>query len=240
MWSVVEMAVAISSDKVGIKKWKELLSRRKQCSIHTVKPMLIIGKFDVHGAVSASALYTLFQDSLQALQNLQLNLSLSNVLLAATAAGNLLGLSDLRLDGLGAEVLDGVSLNSVDAHGRVGLNDGESTGKEELLAAATVLDDLNQTGLQLLDGGNVVGENTHLSGLGGDVDLDDILGLVDGLVGESQAQLDLVRGSIGIGSSLQRDAESCGTSSQSSAGDAEGVHDGWCCQLVVMRINRGH
>lgn len=28
----------------------------------------------------------------------------------------------------------------------------------------------------------MVGENTHLSGLGGDVDLDDILGLVDGLL----------------------------------------------------------
>lgn len=53
---------------------------------------------------------------------------------------------------------------------------------EELLAAATVLDDLNQTGLQLLNGGNVVGEDTHLSGLGGDVDLNNILGLVDGLL----------------------------------------------------------
>lgn len=27
----------------------------------------------------------------------------------------------------------------------------------------------------------MVGENTHVTGLGGDVDLDDILGLVDGL-----------------------------------------------------------
>lgn len=52
---------------------------------------------------------------------------------------------------------------------------------EELLAAAALLDDLDQTGLQLLDGGDVVGEDTHLSGLGGEVDLDDILGLVEGL-----------------------------------------------------------
>jgi hypothetical protein len=33
----------------------------------------------------------------------------------------------------------------------------------------------------LLDGRNVVGENTHLTRLGGNVDLDHILGLVDGL-----------------------------------------------------------
>ncbi len=52
---------------------------------------------------------------------------------------------------------------------------------EELLAASALLNDFDKTGLQLLDGGNVVGEDTHLSGLGGDVDLDDILRLVDGL-----------------------------------------------------------
>lgn len=45
---------------------------------------------------------------------------------------------------------------------------------EELLAGTTLLDDLNETGLELLNGGDVVGENTHLSGLGGDVDLDTI------------------------------------------------------------------
>lgn len=52
---------------------------------------------------------------------------------------------------------------------------------EELLAVAALLDDLDQTGLQLLNGGDVVGEDTHLSRLGGEVDLDDILGLVEGL-----------------------------------------------------------
>jgi hypothetical protein len=59
---------------------------------------------------------------------LELNLGLSNVLLATAAAGNLLGLGDLVADGLGAEVLQGVSLDSVDAQGRVGLDSGESTG----------------------------------------------------------------------------------------------------------------
>lgn len=134
---------------------------------------------------------------------LQLNLCLSNVLLAATAARNLLRLSDLGADSLGAEVLQRVRLDGVDAQGRVGLDNGESTGHcvkmhsvslcatvslhsgskrtEELLAAARLLDDLDQTGLQLLDGGHVVGEDTHISGLGGQVDLDDILGLVEGL-----------------------------------------------------------
>ena len=52
---------------------------------------------------------------------------------------------------------------------------------EEALAVATLLDDLDQTRLELLDGGHVVGQNTHLSGLGGNVDLDDILGLEDRL-----------------------------------------------------------
>lgn len=42
---------------------------------------------------------------------------------------------------------------------------------EELLAAASLLNDLNKTGLELLDGGNVAGEDTHLAGLGGDVHL---------------------------------------------------------------------
>lgn len=43
---------------------------------------------------------------------------------------------------------------------------------EELLGSTTLLNDLHETGLELLNRGNVVGENTHLSGLGGNVDLD--------------------------------------------------------------------
>lgn len=55
---------------------------------------------------------------------------------------------------------------------------------EELLAATGLFNDLNQAGLKLLDRRNVVGEDTHFSGLGGHVDLDNILGLVDGLLRE--------------------------------------------------------
>ena len=51
---------------------------------------------------------------------------------------------------------------------------------EELLGSI-LLDNVDKTGLQLLNDGNVVGQNTHLARVGGDVDLDDILGLVDGL-----------------------------------------------------------
>ena len=48
-----------------------------------------------------SRLYTdLLEGGLQALENLKLNLGLSNVLLAAATAGNLLGLGDLVPDGL--------------------------------------------------------------------------------------------------------------------------------------------
>lgn len=46
---------------------------------------------------------------------------------------------------------------------------------EELLAGTALLHDLNETGLELLDGGNVVGKDTHLTGLGGDVDLDTVV-----------------------------------------------------------------
>lgn len=46
---------------------------------------------------------------------------------------------------------------------------------EELLAGTAFLHDLNETGLKLLDGGNVVGKDTHLTGLSGDVDLDTVV-----------------------------------------------------------------
>lgn len=60
--------------------------------------------------------------------HLQLNLRLSDILLAAAAVGDLLCLGDLGTDSLRAEVLEGISLNSVDAQGRVGLNNGKATG----------------------------------------------------------------------------------------------------------------
>lgn len=45
----------------------------------------------------------------------------------------------------------------------MGLMAGSGKRTEELLAAAALLDNLNQTGLELLNGRDVVGENTHLS-----------------------------------------------------------------------------
>jgi hypothetical protein len=45
---------------------------------------------------------------------------------------------------------------------------------EELLGATTLLNDLNETGLQLFDRRNVVGKDTHLTRLGGNVDLDTV------------------------------------------------------------------
>lgn len=52
---------------------------------------------------------------------------------------------------------------------------------EELLSTAGLLHNLDETGLELLNRRNVVGEDTHLTRLGRDVDLDDVLRLVDGL-----------------------------------------------------------
>lgn len=57
---------------------------------------------------------------------LDLNLGLGNVLLAAAAASDLLGLSNLVADGLGAEVLQGVALGGVDGHARVGKDGSKS------------------------------------------------------------------------------------------------------------------
>lgn len=50
---------------------------------------------------------------------------------------------------------------------------------EELFASTTLLNYLNETGLQLFNGRNVVCKHTHLAGFRGNVDLDDILRLVD-------------------------------------------------------------
>lgn len=62
------------------------------------------------------------------LTHLQLNLRLSNVLLASAAVGNLGGLGNLVPDSIGAEVLKRVTLGRVDAHGRVGLDSRKSSG----------------------------------------------------------------------------------------------------------------
>lgn len=52
---------------------------------------------------------------------------------------------------------------------------------EELLGAAALLNHLHQSRLQLLDRRHVLGKDTHLPRLCRKVDLDDVLGLVDGL-----------------------------------------------------------
>lgn len=52
---------------------------------------------------------------------------------------------------------------------------------EELLGGGG-LDDLDDSGTELLDGGNVAGEDTHISRDGGDVDLGDRDILEDGLL----------------------------------------------------------
>lgn len=120
---------------------------------------------------------------------LELDLGLGNVLLAAVSAGNLLSLRDLVPDGLsthqhmplsipnsasylGGEVLQGVALDGVDAELGAGLDNGESARQEKLLVAAALLDNLNKAGLQLLDRRDVVGQDTHLAGFRGNVDLD--------------------------------------------------------------------
>jgi hypothetical protein len=49
------------------------------------------------------------------------------------------------------------------------------------LLAARILNNLNQTRLELLNRRDVVRKDTHLSGFRGDVDLDNVLGGVDRL-----------------------------------------------------------
>lgn len=48
---------------------------------------------------------------------------------------------------------------------------GRNRRTEVLLGGATLLNNLDKAGLELLDRGDVVGQNTHLTGGGGDVDL---------------------------------------------------------------------
>lgn len=52
---------------------------------------------------------------------------------------------------------------------------------EELFRTSALLNHLNNTRLELLNGRNVVGQDTHFTRLGGDVDLNNVLGSVDGL-----------------------------------------------------------
>lgn len=110
-----------------------------------------------------------------------------------------MGFGNLGSDSVRAEIFQRVALDGVNAHGRVGLNSRETSRDyyvlvlsstllksngfrtEELLSAATFLNDLDQTGFQLLDGRNMVRKNTHLARLSGNVDLNDVLRLINGL-----------------------------------------------------------
>jgi hypothetical protein len=119
---------------------------------------------------------------------------------------------------------------------------GLSGRTEELLVGTTLLNDLNETGLQLLNGGNVVGEDTHFSGLGGDVDLDNAGRLEDSLVRKGQRKLDLVRHSLSVTSALERNAESRRTSPESRASEAKRAHlamDGRESVVMVSLLNLG-
>jgi hypothetical protein len=56
------------------------------------------------------------------------------------------------------------------------MSQGARIGRtEELLGGTALLKDLNETGLELLDGGNVVGKDTHFTGGGGEVDLGTVI-----------------------------------------------------------------
>lgn len=114
---------------------------------------------------------------------LELDLGLSDILGRSRAGSDLLCLSDLVANVLDAESIKWVTLNSVDGEDGSWVDDGESSRKEELLGGSGLLDHLDQSWLKLLNGWDVVGEDTHLSGVGGNVDLDDILGGVDLLYG---------------------------------------------------------
>ena len=58
---------------------------------------------------------------------------------------------------------------------------------EVLLGGTTLLDNLDKAGLELLNGGNVVGEDTHLTSLGWEVDLDAVHGRAS-VTGRSKSQ----------------------------------------------------
>jgi hypothetical protein len=67
------------------------------------------------------------------------------------------------------------------------MSQGTMIGRTEvLLGGAALLNDLDETGLELLDGGNVVGEDTHLTGGGGDVDLGTVIAKVGQYLGKGR------------------------------------------------------
>lgn len=72
------------------------------------------------------AYYLGFDYSLKSLEYLNLNLRLGDILLAPSTIHNLAGLSQLGTDGLSAEILERVGLDSIDAQLGVWLDDSEA------------------------------------------------------------------------------------------------------------------
>lgn len=162
--------------------------------------------------------------TLESFQDLNLNLGFSNVLLTPGTSGNLLGLGELTPDSLCTEAVQGVGLTSVDAQLGVWLYDSESTRDEILLASTRLFDDVDNTWSELLDGRDVVGEDTHVSRLSRDVDLDNVGGLEDRLVRQRQGEPNLIRWASSVGVSPDGPGN-WGTSSVSQAGgNSKGVH----------------
>lgn len=112
--------------------------------------------------------------------DLDLDLCLGLGFCAGAGAGDTLGLAECRADGLGGEVLKGVCLDGVDNELVVGVDGSKATRDEPLLGAGR-LDNLEHTGAELLNGGNVRSEDTHVSCGRGNVDLGDLGRVVDGL-----------------------------------------------------------
>lgn len=67
------------------------------------------------------------------------------------------------------------------------MSEGVRIGRTEVLLGGTaLLNDLNETGLELLNGGNVVGEDTHVTGGGGNVDLGTVIAEVGQYLGKGR------------------------------------------------------
>ena len=71
------------------------------------------------------------------------------------------------------------------------MSQGARVGRTEVLLGGTaLLEDLDETGLELLDGGNVVGEDTHLTGGGGNVDLGTVIARFVSIYGKGVGTVD--------------------------------------------------
>lgn len=135
----------------------------------------------------------LFGNMLQSLEDLQLNVGLGNNNLVR-GSGSLLGISDQRLDLVNIKLLRLEGLNGRDGQLVARLDKGNTARDEVLLGLTTLGDDLQKTRSQLLNNWNVVSQDTQVTVDGGQVDLLNLRLRVQGLVWESQGQLQGIRG----------------------------------------------